>query len=91
MERLAKLEDQLSASMADKTRLEGEVELCTQKLDRAEKLITVRWSRHVELNPTEQAYCQHAVVHPSGVEHLAHELSRVNVLAAWRGLVQLPQ
>ena len=43
MGRLALLEDQLARSVADKARLEGEVELCTQKLDRAEKLISVRW------------------------------------------------
>ena len=43
MDRLAKLEAQLEQSMADKTRLEAEVELCTQKLERAEKLITGTW------------------------------------------------
>ena len=39
MRQLATLEDQLQASMAEKLRLEQEVELCIVKLDRAEKLI----------------------------------------------------
>ena len=41
MEKLAALEAQLEHSVAEKARLEGEVEVCTQKLERAEKLITV--------------------------------------------------
>ena len=39
MRQLATLEGQLQASMAEKQRLEQEVELCIVKLDRAEKLI----------------------------------------------------
>jgi predicted nuclease with TOPRIM domain len=39
MDNLARLEATLSDSMAKKLRLEGEVEACSQKLDRAEKLI----------------------------------------------------
>ncbi|PNH03664.1 Dynein heavy chain 7, axonemal [Tetrabaena socialis] len=39
MSRLATLEKQLAHSMAEKTRLEAETELCTAKLERAEKLI----------------------------------------------------
>ena len=42
MEKLAALETQLAHSVSEKARLEGEVELCTQKLERAEKLIQVR-------------------------------------------------
>ncbi|KAL6751111.1 dynein heavy chain 5 [Haematococcus lacustris] len=50
MDRLGALEGRLEHSMAEKLRLESEVELCTQKLDRAEKLITglggekMRWT-----------------------------------------------
>jgi len=39
MDALARMEAQLERSTAEKVRLEAEVELCTQKLDRAEKLI----------------------------------------------------
>ncbi|GAX74205.1 hypothetical protein CEUSTIGMA_g1654.t1 [Chlamydomonas eustigma] len=39
MDKLADLEAQLEHSVSEKSRLEGEVELCTQKLERAEKLI----------------------------------------------------
>eukprot|EP00803_Ostreobium_quekettii_P003694 evm.model.scf_198.7 EVM.evm.TU.scf_198.7 scf_198:70733-88803(+) len=39
MDKLAEMEAQLSHSVREKKRLEDEVELCTQKLDRAEKLI----------------------------------------------------
>ena len=47
MDRLATLEEQLERSMKEKLRLESEVELCTQKLERAEKLITVGgWGAH---------------------------------------------
>lgn len=41
MDKLGALESQLDISMKEKTRLENEVELCTQKLERAEKLIQV--------------------------------------------------
>ncbi|GAX77074.1 hypothetical protein CEUSTIGMA_g4520.t1 [Chlamydomonas eustigma] len=40
MQQLQKLEGQLSSSMAEKKRLEHEVEQCALKLDRAEKLIS---------------------------------------------------
>ncbi|KAG2436335.1 hypothetical protein HXX76_006644 [Chlamydomonas incerta] len=40
MGRLATLEEQLEKSMAEKVRLEAETELCTAKLERAEKLIS---------------------------------------------------
>lgn len=49
-EKLAKQEALLSHSVAEKSRLEAEVDLCTQKLERAEKLISglggeqVRWT-----------------------------------------------
>lgn len=39
MDNLAKLEQTLSESMEKKQRLEAEVELCSQKLDRAQTLI----------------------------------------------------
>lgn len=39
MDNLAKLEQTLSESMEKKQRLEGEVELCSQKLERAQTLI----------------------------------------------------
>jgi hypothetical protein len=39
MENLAKMEQTLSDSMAKKQRLERDIELCSQKLDRAAKLI----------------------------------------------------
>eukprot|EP00201_Polytomella_parva_P020499 CAMPEP_0175042260 /NCGR_PEP_ID=MMETSP0052_2-20121109/2450_1 /TAXON_ID=51329 ORGANISM="Polytomella parva, Strain SAG 63-3" /NCGR_SAMPLE_ID=MMETSP0052_2 /ASSEMBLY_ACC=CAM_ASM_000194 /LENGTH=3805 /DNA_ID=CAMNT_0016305023 /DNA_START=33 /DNA_END=11446 /DNA_ORIENTATION=+ len=39
LNKLATMENQLEKSMAEKLRLEGEVELCTAKLERAEKLI----------------------------------------------------
>ena len=47
MEKLAALEAKLEQSVNDKARLESEVDLCTQKLERAEKLIQVRlsWDR----------------------------------------------
>ena len=45
MEKLAALEAQLEHSVSEKARLEGEVEVCTQKLERAEKLIQVRTER----------------------------------------------
>jgi hypothetical protein len=41
MDKLADLEAQLEHSVSEKSRLEGDVELCTQKLERAEKLIQV--------------------------------------------------
>lgn len=50
MDKLATMEEQLDKSMKEKLRLEAEVELCTLKLDRAEKLIgglggeKVRWT-----------------------------------------------
>ena len=51
MEKLAALETQLAHSVSEKARLEGEVELCTQKLERAEKLIQVCLSEGVSLSP----------------------------------------
>lgn len=39
MERLEALENQLDHSVKEKARLEQEVDLCTKKLERAEKLI----------------------------------------------------
>ncbi|GMH41668.1 hypothetical protein BSKO_09578 [Bryopsis sp. KO-2023] len=50
MDKLETLEKQLDHSVKEKTRLENEVELCTKKLERAEKLIgglggeKVRWT-----------------------------------------------
>lgn len=53
MDKLSYLESQLDHSVKEKKRLQDEVELCTQKLDRAEKLIgglggeKTRWTESV--------------------------------------------
>ena len=53
MDKLASLESQLEHSVKEKKRLEDGVDLCTQKLDRAEKLIgglggeKTRWTESV--------------------------------------------